>query len=150
MPLIYIPLLLMCCGYAFARGGAPERWCAVLFVAGTILTSVIVPSPIGRYQHVEIAVFAVDVCLLCGFVAIALFAQRYWPLWMSSMQLVAVASHSAGLLLSYRLPWAYAVAIAFWSYPMLIMLAWGTARHRGRVRRFKWDPSWVDRPRLAP
>jgi hypothetical protein len=66
------------------------------------------------------------------------------------MQLVAVASHSTGLLLSYRLPWAYAVAIAFWSYPMLVMLAWGTARHSRRLRRFNWDPSWVRRQPSAP
>jgi hypothetical protein len=150
MPLVYFTLLFFCCGYAFLRGGPPERVCSVIIIAGAAISAFILPTPGGRFEHLEVGIFAVDAAMLCGFIAIALCAQRYWPLWMSSMQLVAVASHSAGLLLSYRLPWAYAVAIAFWSYPMLIMLAWGTARHRGRVRRFKWDPSWVDRPRLAP
>ncbi len=150
MPSLFYPTLTLCCGYALLRGAAPERSCALLMLAGTALTVWLTP-PLGeRFAHLEFAIFSVDVCLFLGFVAIALLAHRYWPLWMSSMQLVAVASHSAGLLISYRLPWAYAVAIQFWSYPMLVMLAWGTARHRERVRQFNWDPSWVDRQRSAP
>lgn len=150
MPLVYFALLVSCCGYAYLRGGAPERACSILIGVGAALSAVILPTASGRFEALEIGVFAVDVAMLGGFIAIALLAHRYWPLWMSSMQLVSVASHSAGVLMSYRLPWAYAVAIAFWSYPMLIMLAWATVRHRERVRRFEWDPSWVGRQRLVP
>jgi hypothetical protein len=149
MPSLFYPLLLACCGYAFLRGGPPERTCAILMLVGTLMTVWATP-PIGqRFAHLELTIFIVDVGLFVGFLGIALFAQRYWPMWMASMQLVAVASHSTSLLVKTPLPWAYAVAIAFWSYPMLVMLAWGTARHCERIKRFEWDPSWVDRQRLA-
>ena len=150
MPSLFFPVLLLCCGYAFFRGGPPERICAVVMVAGAALSLLAMLLSSARFAHLEIGVFVVDLAVLAGFVGIALFSERYWPMWMSSMQLVAVMSHSTSLLISTPMPWAYAVAIAFWGYPMLAMLAWGTARHRGRVRRFQWDPSWVSRQRLAP
>jgi hypothetical protein len=150
MPLLFYPALLTCCGYALARGGPPERLCAILFLVGTALSVWLTP-PLGqRFAHLELGIFLVDVLVLIGFVALAVGSQRYWPMWMSSMQLVAVMSHSTSVLISQPLPWAYSVAIQFWGYPMLIMMAWGAARHRERLRRFDWDPSWIDRKRLMP
>jgi hypothetical protein len=143
MPLLFYPVLLACCGYAILRGGPPERACAILMLAATALTVLATPPMGQRFAHLEFAIFLVDSCLFVGFLCVALLAHRYWPMWMSSMQLVAVLSHSTSLLASQPLPWAYAVAIQFWSYPMLLMLAWGTARHRGRTRLFDGDPAWI-------
>jgi hypothetical protein len=149
MPYLFFPVLILCCGYAIARGGPPERLCAAVLVIGTALTILAAPPPDQRFRHLELGIFMVDVISLFGFMGIALFAERYWPMWMTSMQLVAVMSHATSLLTSTPLPWAYAVAIAFWSYPMLVLLAWGTARHRSRVRQFDSDRAWVSPGRLA-
>jgi hypothetical protein len=147
---IYFFMLTVCCGYALVKGGPPERVCAWLMMFGTALTMIVLPGPSDHYRHFEIGLFGVDLSMFFGFALLSIRSHRFWPMWISSMQLVAVLSHVTPLIAHGPLPWAYAMAIQCWSYPMLIMLAWGTARHRGRVRRFKWDPSWVDRPRLAP
>jgi hypothetical protein len=148
--IVYLVLVAFCCGYAILKGGPPERVCACIMIAGSMLSFAALPVASGRYNDLEVGVLIVDLVMCAAFVGLALCSERFWPMWISSMQLVAAMSHFTPLLVHNPLPWAYAVAIQFWSWPMLIMLAWGTARHRGRVRRFKWDPSWVDRPRLAP
>jgi hypothetical protein len=147
---IYFFMLTVCGGYALLRGGGPERLCAWLMIVGTVFTMIALPGPTDRYQHVEIGLFAVDMSLFAAFAALAVRSERFWPMWISSMQLVAAMSHITPLIVHDPLPWAYAVAIQCWSYPMLIMLAWATARHRDRVRQFNWDPSWVGRERLVP
>jgi hypothetical protein len=146
----YITLLAFCCGYALLKGGAPEQVCACIMVLGTMLSFAALPIASGRYHNMEVGVLVVDLAMAIGFVGLALYSERFWPMWISSMQLVAVMSHFTPLLVQNPLPWAYAVAIQFWSWPMLVMLAWGTARHSRRLRRFNWDPSWVRRQRSAP
>jgi hypothetical protein len=39
-------------------------------------------------------------------------------------------------------PSGYAMAMALWSYPMLLLLVLGTFNHRRRLARNGADPSW--------
>jgi hypothetical protein len=85
---------------------------------------------------------AVDVALLAGLLVLASFADRFWPLWMSAMQAVAVLSHTAIALNPDVIPRGYWQAATLWSYPMLLLLAAATWSHRRRLKRAGADPFW--------
>lgn len=140
--ILFLVLWLGSCGYALVRGGAPERIGAAIFLAAALLSAV-VQSPAGVHFHaVEIGVLLVDLGVFAGFFGLALLAERFWPIWMSAMQAVAVLSHLAIALNPKVIPWGYWNAATLWSYPMLLLLVFATAQHRRRLARSGADPSW--------
>lgn len=140
--ILFLILWLGCCFYALARGGAPEKIGAAIFLAAALL-SVALEQPNGaRWNSVELGVLAVDLAVFVGFFMLSVGANRFWPLWMSGMQGVQVFSHFAIALDAKVIPWAYWNAQTLWAYPMLVLLAVATLRHRSRLRRRGADPSW--------
>lgn len=144
--IVFNLLLLGSCGYAILRGGGPERLTGWLLFGATILTP-LAASGIGmRFYRAEIGMFAVDALLLVALVIVALKADRFWPLVLAAMQLDSTAVHVLKLVDADLIRVTYALMIAVWAYPMQIILAVGTARHRARLRRFGEDRSWSMRP----
>jgi len=141
----YLVMLAACAAYAFARGGPPEKMVAAMFLIATALTFAAQATlKRGDFHRIETGVFLVDCALLIGLLAVAIASMRFWPLWLTAFQLVPVASHGVKLFLGQAiLPNAYAMALAFWSYPMLAILALGTWRHRRRLARDGADDSWL-------
>ncbi len=135
-------LLLVCCGYALLRGGAPERIGATIYAVGTGLTVLAHQEAAIRYGTVEVGVLLVDGAALIAFLVLALFARRLWPLWMTAFQLIATAGHFAKLADPEMIRWAYAFLVGIWSYPMLLVLAIGTYNYQQRLRRFGSDRAW--------
>jgi hypothetical protein len=135
-------LLVFCCGYAFWRGGVPERLAAAIFVIGTALTRVATFYWGTGFGAVEMGVLAVDLACLISFVFIALRAERFWPLWVAALQIIGTAGHAVKLLAPDMIPWGYAFLLAAGSYPMLLLIALGTYRHQRRLARNGVDPSW--------
>lgn len=135
-------LQLAVSGYAWWRGGHPERLVAVMLLAAAGAT-VLAYSPFQRrFVSVEYGVLAVDLVLLVTLCAIALYANRYWPLGIASLHLAAMIAH-LGKLLEYSMSgWGYAFLLKLWAYPMLLTLVLGTMRHRQRVNRYGVDRSW--------
>ncbi|HEX8574445.1 MAG TPA: hypothetical protein VF759_17020 [Allosphingosinicella sp.] len=135
-------VLLVCCGYAFWRGGLPERIGASIFVAGVVLTRIAVSGAATRYSSIEAGVLIVDAVVLAALLALALQANRFWPLWVTALHAIGTAAHAVKLTNPEVIRWAYAFALAFWSYPMLFLLALGTWNHQKRLARFGVDRSW--------
>ncbi|MDB5680426.1 MAG: hypothetical protein JWO16_231, partial [Sphingomonas bacterium] len=75
-------------------------------------------------------------------VAIALRANRYWPIGIAAMQVLQVVGHLLKLADPHMLPLLYWLSSVVWAYPMLILLALGTVRHRNREKRLGPEPSW--------
>lgn len=138
----YYTLLLLCWAYALLRGGAPEKIGTSIVLVGSLLTLATVSTQARSYASVEIGVFLVDVATLLAFLVLALRAQRYWPLWLTALQLIGTAGHIVKWADPDLMPKAYAFAAIFWSYPMLLILALGTWRHQQRLKRFNVDRSW--------
>jgi hypothetical protein len=134
--------LLVCCGYAFWRGGSPERIGASIFVAAVVLTRVAVSGAATRYSSIEAGILVVDIATLVALLALALRADRFWPLWVAALQFIGAAAHAVKLVDPNVIRWAYAFALAFWSYPMLFLLALGTWNHQKRLTRNGVDRSW--------
>jgi hypothetical protein len=134
-PILYIALLALSCGYAFLRGGRYERLVAGVCILGTIAT-VIVNSPLSRmYVHVEGGALAVDLAVLGAFTLVALQSDRFWPLWVAGLQLTTSVAHFLKALDPHLIPQAYGLAVRFWSYPILVILAVGSWRAHRRMRQ---------------
>ncbi len=132
--LIFLVLLLSVLGYALARGGRTERLGALILFVGSLLSYAALSPAAKRWADVELSVLAVDLAILVAFVILALKSDRYWPIWIASLQLIGVLAHFAKLAEPAMMRTGYAFILAVWSYPMLALIAAGTWRHDRRSR----------------
>jgi hypothetical protein len=133
--ILYNLLLFGACGYAFWRGRVDARIVAAAFFIGNFATFALRSQLSGGYSSVESGIFAVDLACLAAFTYAALISDRFWPLWVSGLQLTTSFGHVLKAVHSDMLPLAYAAALRFWGYPILIILAVGVWRHQQRLRR---------------
>ncbi len=132
--LLFFGFLFATCSYAAWCGGWPERAGAGIMVAATVLTIIAATTFYPSWQGPEVGIFLVDLMVLAAFVNLALYSDRYWPLWVTSFHLIAVTIHVATLVDRSVAALAYANAAEFWAYPEMLMLAYGTWNHRRRKR----------------
>jgi len=133
---VYWAVLLLICGYAFWRGRSDERVAAATCLLATLIQLLVVSPTVRRYSGVETGVLLVDLAVLAVFVGIALQSKRFWPLWIAGLQLTTVFGHVLKAVQLSLLPFAYAAALRFWSYPILLIVAIGTWRtHQRQMRR---------------
>jgi glycerol-3-phosphate acyltransferase PlsY len=100
-------------------------------------------EPHGAYWGIETGVALTDLTLFLLIVAIALLSARFWPIVMASMMGCGLFGHLTKPLGPDILPRAYFIAVAFWSYPELVLLLVVTWRHRMRIKRYGVDHAWV-------
>lgn len=144
--LIFMTMWFAACSYAAVRGGAPERLAAAAqFSAGiaTLLCGFFGAPAVGRYRSVELGIAITDFALFAAILAIALFSARFWPMLMASMLGCGLFGHLARPLGPDVLPRAYYATVALWGYPVVILLAVATWRHRVRIARYGVDYGWV-------
>ncbi len=140
----FFSLLTVACIYSAVWGGQPEKRAVMVFIVGIALTIIAASPSDGRFAQPEIGILLVDIAILLAFVMLALHAERYWTIWICSMQVIQVLSHIPIMIIPELLPQAYFVIAAIWVYPMLIVLTVGTYRHQQRLRQFGADRSWSD------
>jgi hypothetical protein len=128
--LIYRALMLGICGYALIRGKADARIVALVFLVGDLATLAVRSS---TYSTVETSVLVIDIIAFLAFTYAALISDRFWPLWVSGLQLTTSLGHVLKAVDSHLMPLAYAAALRFWAYPILIILAIGTWRSHRRT-----------------
>ncbi len=133
-PFISLSFLVLTCVVAWRLGGPPERMATLLLATAAILSLFVASSGATLFTEIEWGLFAVDGILAAGLVWLALWADRYWPLWLASLQLVSLCMHPAYIMSQHKMAFAYAIACIVWSYPMLAILALGAWRHAARNR----------------
>lgn len=128
---LYWALLLTVVGIAIWRGDREVRGVAFICLLATI-GSLPVLSGFGALGlRIRDTVAAIDLITLVAFVAIALRSSRFWPLWVSGLQLTAMMSHVMRIIAPGLVQVAYEAAMRMWSYPLLVILgaaAWRCAR----------------------
>jgi hypothetical protein len=139
----FVGLLSACAIYAFVAGGWPERIGAAAYAASVAATHLLLMTHTGRWHSVEVGVFTVDVLVFLAFIILALRADRYWPIWVSALLGLGLLGHLARWAGPEVIPWAYAVILTVWSYPILVIIVIGTFSHRRRLARFGADRSWT-------
>lgn len=131
---IFWLIVFLICAYAWWRGRTEERIAATTCVLAVIATRFVISPQSMRYEGVEIGLLWIDAGVLASFVAIALYSDRFWPLWAAGFQLTVSMSHGLKAIELDLLPRAYAAAAVFWSYPILLVILLGTWRtHRRRI-----------------
>ena len=136
-------LLIATSVYAFAAGGAPERLGAAGYLISCTASFVLLSiAPATRFQSMEVGVFVVDILTFLAFIVLALRANRLWTIWVASLLGLGVLGHLARWLGPDVIPWAYAVILSVWSYPILAIMLFGTLNHRRRVALQGDDPPW--------
>lgn len=141
---------------ALARGGAPEKWCACILLAAIIaarlheIVTVGVAGTwsVGGFATDELAYLLIDFLTFAALGAVALQANRMYPLWMAGVQLTALLTHIAERTTDVIAPLAYAILNLSTFYLAILLLAGGLAAHMRRSRSGGTYPSWrSDLPR---
>lgn len=125
-------LLFGACGYALLRGSRDARIVAIVCIVANFATVAFRGPATSSYSSVQVVVMMIDLGTLAAFTFVALTSDRFWPLWVSGLQLTTSLGHLLKGLQSDLLPFAYAAALRFWSYPILIILAVGVWRSQHR------------------
>ena len=139
---VFLLLLVTSCVYALYRGGGPERWVACIIIGmGALDPLVHLVTPL-EYATVDPGHLFIDLLgWLCLF-AVALRANRFWPLCVVSLQTIAIVAHTARLLDVTIHPKAYMIMQIASSYPLLVVLMVGTFYHQKRLKSIGTDKSW--------
>lgn len=132
-PNLFRILLALVALYAFFRGTRDERLVSLILIAGVIATELVLPPVKDRFQGVETALVVVDLSVFLGFLFIALRSDRFWPLWVAGLQLTSILGHFMKAVDIGLFSRAYAAALVFWFYPMLLVIAVGTWRNARRT-----------------
>ncbi|MFT3976671.1 MAG: hypothetical protein QM688_06105 [Sphingomonas bacterium] len=125
----FVLLTFVTCSYAGWRGGGPERSVAALFFCAVLASAF---APAEPHQSVNWAVLYIDAAFFLGVTVIALFSDRFWPIWIAALQLIALASHGIRAYDAGILPVVYRTMITKLGYIMLAILAVGAFRHYHR------------------
>lgn len=131
-PTFFRILLAVVAAYVLLRGRRDEREAGLVLVLGVIATHLVISPLKTRFASVETHVFAVDLIVFMGFLWVALRSERFWPLWIAGLQLTAIMGHVLKAVDIHLFSKAYAAAMVFWSYPIVLILAIGTWRSHRR------------------
>lgn len=135
-------LLALVTLYAFWAGGGPERVGAAVYALSVPVTHLTLLASSQHWRNLEIGVFIVDATTFVIFILIALRADRFWPIWVSSLLGIALLGHLGRYVMPDTYWRAYARVLAMWSYPILALMVTGTFLHRRRLKLFGVDRSW--------
>lgn len=122
---------------AFVFGGREERLGMAIIVAGSIATALLTPSGVFRFDSMAVQIFISDTVILIALIWLCFSSQKYWPIWVASLQLITVAIHLVELAIPQTVPKAYAIIQGFWVYPMFLAIGGGIYGHAVYVRRKK-------------
>jgi hypothetical protein len=126
-------------------GAGPERWLIGSFLATMVLPVYVVwwlgLGALETGSHAPIFML-IDMLAAVLFTAIALNANRNYPLWIAGFQLVAVGAHLVPALVEGVSPLAVAVLVIGPSYFQLLLLIAGFVRHAQRQRHFGRYREW--------
>lgn len=134
-------------------GASPERW-----LIGVYIATMVAPFYVSQWMGLGSIAFGpyswafvvIDLLAAVGFVAIALNANRNYPLWVAGFQLVSVGAHAVRGLGDMVSPFAYIVLAVGPSYCQLLLIGAGFIRHTRRERRFGSYRDWRVTRERAP
>jgi hypothetical protein len=125
-------------------GAGPEKICMATLFAVTLGDPVyhilIKRAPI--YGSVDLGHLVIDVGVAAIFVAVALRANRIYPLWLAAFQLVSVLSHFAREVTASFPKLAYGLMSYGPFYIILMIMAGGLIFHARRTRYLGRYRSW--------
>ncbi|GAA4034535.1 hypothetical protein GCM10022281_13340 [Sphingomonas rosea] len=128
--IFYYSFLFAVVAIAFWRGRREERVAAVTCLVGTLVTALGAGAMSHRFADFNSLLFLADLGVFVSFLAIALRTERFWPIWVAGLQLTATSVHLLKLINPDLMRFVFGAALAFWSYPILALIAVGAFRTR--------------------
>lgn len=124
---------------AWRAGGKPERYVASIYFGMLVGSSAhaFVAGPAGEANYLNLHGFRfmLDCCALAGVVFVALRYDRWWTLWVGSVQFIAVMAHFLRILEWPIPPLAYAVMERWPVWIAVLLTGMGTGMHMHRSRK---------------
>lgn len=139
---IFACSLVALTAYALRRGGAPERLAAGAMALAALATYATGLTNTFAFRQTEWQLAMIDIVLLVALTSLALVADRFWPMWLSALQALAVISHVARAIDPHIAPGAYWWALGKISWPMLLVVGIGIFRHDRRLRAGFPEHAW--------
>lgn len=139
----YICLLLIAAWLAFRRGSEPERRMAIailLSLLAQVFSRMLVPA---EFVKIDMAGLVVDLILFLYSVYLSLHANRIWPLWVASAQLISVSGHFFRLAPFSLNALVYGIITRAPAWIVCISLIVGTIIHIRINSRFSGYPNWM-------
>lgn len=136
-----IVLLAVAC---WLWGAGPERVCGTILLAmpfAEVGYHLVFGSDM-RLRHTDVGHAVMQVIVTIPFLAVSLTANRRYPLWLVSFQLIAVLSHLVRNWAPDAGGAAYLVMTVGPSYAMIVTLMVGLTAHRIRMHRHGAYKSW--------
>jgi hypothetical protein len=136
-------LLFLLMGAAQWRGGTPERMIAWLLALSYLSDEAyhLLTGP-STFQYVDPGHLVIDSAVLAGLLWISLRANRFWPLPVCSLELIAVTAHFAvlaGVPGIRGVYWAMTVVPGWIQYPIILI---GILAHNRRFVRIGHYRDW--------
>ncbi|WP_315760800.1 hypothetical protein [Sphingomonas sp. Y38-1Y] len=129
----FFSLLAISALFALLRGGAPERWIAVILALTAVADFALVLMA-GRMMTQDARILLLDVALAVVITGIALHAERLWPMLIAALLIVGAELQIGVWLAPTHQRQVYKVAHGLSAYPIILTLLVGTARHWWRTR----------------
>lgn len=136
-----IILSLSFCALRFAKG--PERLCVLVLIMMKLVDLAFhaAAGQSGVLPDLEVGHLLIDIAAAVAFVAIMLQANRLYPIWLSSIQLISVMGHFAQYLgKSAQKP--YAVMAIAPSYLLVVVIGLGILAEHRRQRQGQTCRAW--------
>lgn len=142
---LLMPLSLV---LALWKGGAPERYGALVIIAMAVFQRIAILFVPSHFVGVDPASLVSDAIGTIGFGVLAVQARRIWPIWAASLQLLSLSAHFARWAAIGVPPFVYALMRGTPTFVVLTALLLGTVLHMVRLRRRGSDPSWQNWSRV--
>nr|QXY08330.1 hypothetical protein [uncultured Sphingobium sp.] len=126
LALAYNAILLSAGGYAWVRGGRPERAGAAINIAASFATGALQLFDRRHYAPAEGIVLGIDVAVVISFYWLAIRTNRFWPIWAFGFALANLIMSAAALLLPGVSLFAYHSGLRAYAYLALGALLLGT------------------------
>lgn len=137
---LYTSLFLL----SLAKGAAPERICASMLLFIPIIDQ-LQHAVVGGslvYSEVDLGHMMIDVLVFCSLLAVAIHANRVYPLWLGAAQIIAVTAHFYRMSFPDIDRFAYQEMQVMPAYIQIVAMSLGLWFHISRQNRLGSYPSW--------
>ena len=125
-------------------GGEPELYGTSIILLSITVQVLLYSQQAPVFSYIDLNGLLVDSILLVGFVAIALNANRIWPLIAAGAQLVGMFSHFSRAMQLDIAPMAYSILRSAPTILVGMCVIIGFVSHFDRMKRFGRDRDWMD------
>lgn len=142
LDLVVLAFLTCSLGLVVALGGGPERMGGQIMLVVLALSAIRMIIIADQVHGFDLLGLLSDVLAFVGFLWIAVFAWRLWPIWTAALQLIAIGAHFGPALNLPIAPLAYAIMRSAPTATVIVTLIAATGWHCKKMRSGISMPPW--------